>query len=108
MRGGWQSPERFCGVWPSIHSAQYAIAIAPYGVSAGGNERNRGLSLVSLDEILVLDAGRVLDRGRHGIPLAGEHYPKVLGLAESGMDRSGPQVSQDLPFQASTGRKRVL
>ena len=47
---------------------------------------HRAVGLEAMDEILVLDAGRVLERGSHSALLAGEHYPKLLGLVESGMD----------------------
>ena len=44
--------------------------------------RDRVVGLEAMDEILVLDAGRVLERGSHRALLAGEHYPKLLGLLE--------------------------
>ncbi len=46
---------------------------------------HRVVGLEAMDEILVLDAGRVLERGSHRTLLAGEHYPKLLGMVESGM-----------------------
>jgi ABC-type multidrug transport system fused ATPase/permease subunit len=33
-----------------------------------------------MDEILVLDAGRVCERGTHRQLATAEHYPRLLGL----------------------------
>ena len=38
------------------------------------------VGLEAMDEILVLDAGRVLERGTHRQLAAAEHYPQLLGL----------------------------
>ncbi len=41
---------------------------------------HRPVALAEMDEILVLDAGRVRERGTHQELLAGELYPRLLGL----------------------------
>jgi ATP-binding cassette subfamily C protein CydC len=41
---------------------------------------HRALGLGPMDEILVLDAGRVCERGTHRQLAAAEHYPRLLGL----------------------------
>jgi len=42
---------------------------------------HRPVALAEMDEVLVLDQGRVVERGRHRELLAGEVYPRLLGLA---------------------------
>jgi len=42
---------------------------------------HRPVTLASMDEILVLEQGRVLERGTHGELLGGDVYPRLLGLA---------------------------
>jgi ATP-binding cassette subfamily C protein CydC len=41
---------------------------------------HRPLGLTAMDEILVLDAGRIVERGTHRDLLSAEHYPRLLGL----------------------------
>lgn len=41
---------------------------------------HRTAGLEAMDEILVLDSGRVRERGTHRQLLAGEHYPRLLAL----------------------------
>lgn len=41
---------------------------------------HRAIGLGAMDEILVLDTGRVCERGSHRELLAAEHYPRLLGL----------------------------
>jgi ABC-type multidrug transport system fused ATPase/permease subunit len=42
---------------------------------------HRPVALAEMDEVLVLDQGRVVERGTHRELLAGEVYPRLLGLA---------------------------
>ena len=46
---------------------------------------HRPAALAQMDEILVMHAGRVHERGTHRELLAGEHYPRLLGLDAAGM-----------------------
>jgi ATP-binding cassette subfamily C protein CydC len=41
---------------------------------------HRPMALAEMDEILVLDRGRIVERGTHRELLAAEHYPRLLGL----------------------------
>jgi ATP-binding cassette subfamily C protein CydC len=42
---------------------------------------HRPVALAEMDEVLVLDQGRVVERGTHRALLGGEVYPRLLGLA---------------------------
>jgi ATP-binding cassette, subfamily C, bacterial CydC len=41
---------------------------------------HRAVGLKTMDEVLVLDSGRVVERGTHAALLSAEHYPRLLGL----------------------------
>ena len=41
---------------------------------------HRSAALADMDEILVMQRGRIIERGTHKQLEAAEHYPRLLGL----------------------------
>jgi ATP-binding cassette subfamily C protein CydC len=53
---------------------------------------HRPVALAEMDQILVLDGGRIRERGTHAELLAAERYPRLLGLDDAGVARSSPRA----------------